>query len=103
MKKQLYITLSAPAYRGAPCPAFDKMSVNESAFEDCVRAKCWSMCAKGDDGYVSWISQESDYPTEAWENEVKRAFKANGFEGTIHVRFGSRAKGIHLEYDLQVN
>ena len=39
----------------------------------------------------------------AWENEVKRAFKANGFEGTVHVRFGSRMKGIHLEYDLQVN
>lgn len=103
MKKQLYITLSAPAYKGAPYPKFDKMSVNESAFEDCVRAKSWSMCAKGNDGYVSWISQETDYPTEAWENEVKRAFKANGFEGTVHVRFGSRMKGIHLEYDLQVN
>lgn len=103
MKKELYISLSAPEYRGAPYPVFDKMSVNESAFEDCVRAKSWSMCAKRGYGYVSWISQESDYPTEAWENEVKRAFKANGFEGTVHVKFGSRMKGIHLEYDLQVN
>ena len=105
MKSKIYIYVAAPECRGAPYPSFDSKKVNESKFEDDLRAKWWDIGITSPiTGYVTWEAQEAKNPTEAWENEVKRAFKANGLKrgSTIHVKFGSRDAGILHEYDLLV-
>ena len=96
------IDVAGPAYRGAPYPRFCKKSINESAFEDELRAKCWDVTIENDVGSIDWLSQEDEDPTTAWENEVKRAFAANGLKSgsTIHVKFGSRDTGYIHEYEL---
>ena len=51
-----------------------------------------------------WLSQEGENPTDRWETEVKRAFKANGLKdgARIYVQFGSRDVGYVHEYELYV-
>lgn len=100
---EICIDVATPEYHGAPCPAFDEKSVNESRFEDSLRAKSWSVTASNGVGYVDWLSQECEDPSEAWEAELKRAFKANGFTGVIHVKFGSRDSGHVHNYDMHAN
>ena len=39
--KTVIIKVNCPAYRGAPYPVFDEMRINESRFEDELRAKRW--------------------------------------------------------------
>lgn len=100
-----YIDVAGPAYRGAPYPAFDPKKINESAFEDGLRPKWWDVCILDNTtGEVSWESEEDEDPTEAWENEVKRAFMENGLsEGSvIYVKFGSRDTGFIHEYELNI-
>lgn len=100
------IDLAGPAYRGAPYPKFDPLKVNESKFEDDLRAKEWSieLNSSKKSGSVFWLSQLAEDPTESWETEVKRAFKKNGLKpgSKVHVKFGSRDTGIIHEYDLKV-
>ena len=99
------IGLACPDYRGEPYPAFDEKKVNESRFEDGLRAKWWDMCITSPTtGNVTWESQEDDDPTEAWETEIKRAFKANGLKSgsMIHVKFGSRDSGFIHNYTLTI-
>ena len=100
------IDLAGPAYRGAPYPEFDPKKVNESKFEDDLRAKKWSIELNHSkkSGSVFWLSQLAKDPTESWETELKRAFKKNGLKpgSTIHVKFGSRDTGVIHEYDLKV-
>lgn len=99
------IDLACPDYRGAAYPAFDEKKVNESRFEDGLRAKWWDMCiTSSTTGDVTWESQEDDDPTETWEAEIKRAFKANGLKNgsTIHVKFGSRDSGFIHNYVLTI-
>ena len=36
------IDVACPVYRGAPYPRFRKKAINESKFEDGLRAKCWN-------------------------------------------------------------
>ena len=98
------IKVNCPAYRGAPVPKFDKTCINESRFEDELRAKMCDVYIKNGVGYVKWLSQEGENPTECWETEVKRAFKSNGLKVGAHieVQFGSRDVGYVHEYELYV-
>lgn len=102
--KYSYIEVAGPEYSGAPYPPFDENAINESKFEHSVRYKEYKAYIKDNDGYVEWFSQSADDPTEQWENEVKRAFAANGLKNgsVIHVRFGSRDTGIIHEYELKI-
>ena len=106
MDKFREINVAEPAFRGAPYPKFDPKKINESKFEDGLRAK-WcdaSINLIENTGHVVWESQEDENPTGAWEDEVMRAFKVNGLKpgSTIYVEFGSRDTGIIHEYDLEV-
>lgn len=96
------IDVACPAYCGAPYPCFRKKAINESKFEDGLRAKYWDAVIENDVGNIKWLSQEDEDPTTAWENEVKRAFAANGLKlgSTIRVKFGSRDTGYIHEYEL---
>ena len=98
------INVLGPAYRGAPYPAFNEMRINESRFEDELRGKNWDVSIKNGVGHVKWLSQEGENPTDRWETEVKRAFKANGLKDGAHieVQFGSRDVGYVHEYELYV-
>ena len=105
-ESDIVINLAGPAYRGAPYPEFDPKKVNESKFEDDLRGKDWSIELNHSkkSGSVFWLSQLAKDPTESWEAEIKRAFKANGLKsnGKINVKFGSRDTGIIHEYNLKV-
>ena len=96
------IDVLGPAYRGAPYPAFNEMRINESRFEDELRGKQWDARIENGVGCIEWLSQEEENPTDRWENEVKRAFKANGLKdgARIEVLFGSRDVGYVHEYEL---
>ena len=98
------INVLGPAYRGALYPAFNEMRINESRFEDELRGKNWDVSIKNGVGHVKWLSQEGENPTDRWETEVKRAFKANGLKDGAHieVQFGSRDVGYVHEYELYV-
>ena len=100
------ICVAGPVCRGAPYPKFDPKKINESRFEDGLRAKWYesSINLTENTGRVVWESQEDENPTGAWEDEVMRAFKENGLKpgSTICVEFGSRDTGIIHEYDLEV-
>ena len=102
--KTIGIDVNAPEYRGAPYPEFDKMRINESCFEDDLRAKEWNAYIENGAGYVKWLSQDGEDPTDSWESEVKRAFQANGLKSgaCIEVTFGSRDVGYIHEYELHV-
>ena len=98
------IDVLGPAYRGAPYPAFNEMCINESRFEDELRGKWWDVFIENGVGHVMWLSQEGENPTDRWETEVKRAFKANGLKdgARIDVQFWSRDVGYVHEYELHV-
>lgn len=101
---RLGIDVEGPEYCGAPYPAFNKKAINESRFDDGLRGKRWNCEIRAGGGYVDWLSQEDEDPTESWETEIKRAFKANGLKkgSKIHVRFGSRDTSYIHEYDLEI-
>ena len=98
------INVLGPAYRGAPYPAFNEMRINESRFEDELRGKNWDARIENGVGHVEWLSYSGEDPTDRWETEVKRAFKANGLKDGAHidVQFGSRDVGYVHEYELYV-
>ena len=98
------INVLGPAYRGAPYPAFDEMCINESRFEDELRGKNWDARIENGVGHAEWLSYSGEDPTDRWETEVKRAFKANGLKDGAHieVQFGSRDVGYVHEYELYV-
>ena len=98
------INVLGPAYRGAPYPAFNEMCINESRFEDELRAKLCDASIENGVGHVEWLSYSEEDPTDRWETEVKRAFKANGLKdgARIDVQFGSRDVGYVHEYELYV-
>ena len=98
------IDVLGPAYRGAPYPAFNEMRINESRFEDELRGKVCDASIENGVGCIEWLSEVGEDPSYRWENEVKRAFKANGLKdgARIDVQFGSRDVGYVHEYELYV-
>lgn len=99
------IDVARSEYRGAPYPAFDPKKINESKFEDGLRAKEWETLIISDwTGEISWKSQVDEDPTIAWEREVKRAFAANGLKigASIYVKFGARDTGFIHEYEMVI-
>lgn len=97
-----YIDVAYPEYRGAPMPEFDPMSINESRFEDGLRYKYCDIYIDRQVGYVNWLAEANSNPSDAWESEIKRTFKANGLKdgSTIHVKFGSRSTGLAYVYGM---
>ena len=65
------INVAGPMYRGAPYPKFNPKKINESKFEDGLRAKRWeaSINLAENTGHVVWESQEDENSTSAWEND----------------------------------
>ena len=102
--KTVIIKVNCPADRGAPYPAFNEMHINESCFDDELRAKEWHACIENGVGHVKWLSMEGENPTDNWETEVKRAFKENGLKAgdRIDVMFGFRDVGYTHEYELYI-
>ena len=89
----------------APYPKFDKMCINESKIEYDERFKechCWI----GEDGVgnVEWLTQDSEFPSELFNKEIVRAFKANGLKSgsLIEVAYGIRDRGLTEFYTLTV-
>ena len=52
-------------------------------------------------GYVAWLTQDSSYPSDEFNKEIIRAFKANGFHGKIEVSYGVRDDGLTEFYELE--
>ena len=99
-----HLNVACPAYRGAPAPQFDPKSINESRFEDDLRYKEYDAYIDDQVGYIQWLAQENANPSDAWETEIKRAFKENDLKdcSIIHVEFGSRDTGYAYMYDITV-
>ena len=102
---EVWIDVAAPEYRGAPYPSFDEKCINEFKFEDGLRYKTYEAVIRDGTGHIEWLSQEEDHSTSAWDDEIARAFKANGLKAgsLISVRFGSRDTGVIDEYDITVS
>ena len=85
-------------------PTKKRLAVNESSFEHSHRYKYYSMYIIDGEGFVTWLTQEGDYPTSAWKKEIVRAFKANGLAdgAKIKVKFGSRDNGCDHKFTLIV-
>ena len=96
------IHVSRPECYGAPYPAFNRKRINESQFDEELRSKYCEADIEDGSATIKWLSQEAPHPSEEWEEEVKRAFKANGYRGPIEVKFGSRDTGYIHEYTIQV-
>ena len=58
-----------------------------------------------DAGNVEWLTQESDSPSDEFNQEIIRAFKANGLKpgSIIDVAYGIRDDGLTEFYTLTVN
>ena len=99
-----HINVACPKCSGGPMPRFNSKSINESKFEPKVRFKEYDAYIDGQVGYVKWLAQETGNPSDAWETEIRRAFKANGLKdgSTIHVKFSSRSTRYVHEYDMTV-
>ena len=53
-------------------------------------------------GFVEWLTEASSYPSDEFNKEIIRAFKANGFHGKIEVSYGVRDDGLTQFYELEV-
>ena len=100
--RTLNIRVNGPAYYGAPYPSFDKKQINESEFAKELRFKYYDAIIEDGTASIRWLSQEEPNPSKEWDEEVKRAFKANGYKGPINVKFGSRDTDYINEYVLNV-
>lgn len=103
---KIQIKVNAPAYAGAPVPAFNAKRINESELGGTdLRFKeygAWlDVAAK--EGNVDWLAQETNSPNDDFDHEIVRAFVANGAKPgtTIHIRFGCRGDGYKVNYDLK--
>ena len=110
MKKHIKVIGRAYEYSSvtkgpAPYPKFDKMCINESRIEHVERYKecdCW--IGENGVGNVEWLTQESECPSDRFNKEIVRAFKANGLKpgSLIEVAYGIRDNGLTEYYTLKV-
>ena len=96
------IRCAAPEERGAPYPEFDPLAINESRFEAECRFKNFSAGIEGGRASVFWRAQESERPTAAFDEEVRRAFLANGATGVVDVTWTSRGAPRELRYSIEL-
>ena len=88
----------------APYPPFDEMCVNESRIPHAERFKeCYCEIRNGV-GEVEWLTQGSKTPSDKFNDEIVRAFKANGLKvgAKINVAYGIRDYGLTAHYVLTV-
>lgn len=104
-KKEIKIKINTRLHADAPWPAFSEKKINEKNFEEELRCKYYDCSIQNGNGYVEWESQEEPYHTAAWEDEIKRAFAANGLPAgaKIYCKFGSRDTGYIEEFELDAD
>lgn len=96
------IDCAAPEYAGAPYPEFDPLAINESRFERDCRFKEFNAGITGGKAKLLWKSQEAERPTPAFDEEIRRAFLANGAEGVVDVTWKSRHSSLELRYAIEL-
>ena len=87
----------------APWPKRNKLKVNVQDIPHDERPKdyCIYIDSAKNIGYVEWLTQASSYPSDEFNKEIIRAFKANGFHGKIEVSYGIRDDGLTEFYELE--
>ena len=87
----------------APWPKRNKLSVNvqDILHEERPKDYCIYIDSAKNIGYVEWLTQASRYPSDEFNEEIIRAFKANGFHGKIEVSYGMRDDGLTKFYELE--
>ena len=87
----------------APWPKRNKLKVNvqDIPHEERPKDYCIYIDSAKNIGYVEWLTQDSSYPSDEFNKEIIRAFKANGFHGKIEVSYGIRDDGLTEFYELE--
>ena len=89
----------------APAPWLNrnklKVNVQDILHEERPKYHCIYIDTAKNIGYVEWLTQESSYPSVEFNEEIVRAFKANGFHGKIEVSYGIRDDGLTEFYELE--
>ena len=87
----------------APWPERNTLKVNvqDIPYEERPKDHCIYIDSAKNIGYVKWLTQNSSYPSDEFNKEIIRAFKANGFHGKIEVSYGIRDDGLTEFYELE--
>ena len=109
--KEIYFYANMPMFRGAPQPPFNEKKVNVTEFDDGLRPKEDMLCVHLDEvnpdnsyGVGEWLSQDSEYAEDAFIDELKRAFVANGLPHGCKctIKFGIRDTGFSQTLEFTV-
>ena len=94
---------SSATHAPAPWPKRNKRKVNvqDIPHEERPKYHCIYIDSAKNIGYVEWLTQDSSYPSAKFNEEIVRAFKANGFHGKIEVSYGIRDDGLTEFYELE--
>lgn len=94
---------SSATHAPAPWPKRNKLKINVQDILHKERPKefCIYIDPVKNIGHVDWLTQESSYPSDKFNKEIIRAFKANDFHGKIEVRYGIRSDGLTEFYELE--
>ena len=96
---------SSMTRKPAPWPKFDRKKVNVKLILHEERPKDYEIWIEDNkEGYVNWLSQESESPSEEFNEEIIRAFKSNGLKegAVIHIEYKMRGDYNSDEYDLTI-
>ena len=96
---------SSMTRKPAPWPRFDRKKVNVKLILHEERPKDYEIWIEDNkEGYVNWLTQDSESPSEEFNEEIIRAFKANGLKkgAVIHVEYKMRGNYNSDEYDLTI-
>lgn len=88
----------------APWPEFDEKKINEKLIpEDEQYKECEAFIEDGV-GHLEWITQACGSPSDQFNEEIIRAFRANGLKigDVIHVSYSMRGESGMMWYDLTI-
>lgn len=87
LNEKLYV--NGPEYRGAPHPIWKERCINESRFEDDLRAKQVDCYIEDNTLVINWISQSWHYNTNSLFKEIERWAKylanKNNLEDIVYI------------------
>ena len=94
---------SSATHAPAPWPKRHKLRINVQDIPHEERPKDYFIYINLDEniGFVEWLTEASSYPSDEFNKEIIRAFKANGFHGKIEVSYGMRDDGLTKFYELE--
>ena len=94
---------SSATHAPAPWPKRHKLRINVQDIPHEERPKDYFIYINLDKniGFVEWLTEASSYPSDEFNKEIIRAFKANGFHGKIEVSYGVRDDGLTQFYELE--